>query len=173
MIRAKEGLSSSHDNFLYVPLPLRRRVLRYPLQNLRYLPWPSPNPHRLGSLYLLLSQKPLRRCRIRFMLRTAHLLHLASTQASLPKPEVLLPRTLASPWTGLTPASYRELVAQLRHFNLLGVMTSELLDARGSRLSNPRENQYSKMCANDAEKLKELEKEKSRLKTVVFDLTLG
>ena len=59
-----------------------------------------------------------------------NLLHLASTQASLPKPEVSLPRTLASPWTGLTPASYRELVAQLRHFNLLGVMTSELLDAR-------------------------------------------
>ena len=56
MIRAKEGLSSSHDNFPNVPLPLRRGVLGYPLQNLRYLPWPSPNPHRLGSPCILLSQ---------------------------------------------------------------------------------------------------------------------
>ena len=63
------------------------------------------------------------------MLRTAHLIHPASTQASLPKPEVSLPRALASPWTGLAPASYRELVAQLRHFYLLVAMTSELLDA--------------------------------------------
>ena len=62
------------------------------------------------------------------MLRTAHLIHPASTRASLPKPEVSLPRTLASPWTGLTPASYRELVAQLRHFYLLVLMTPELLD---------------------------------------------
>ena len=99
-----------------------------------------PNPHRLGSLYFLLSQNPLRRCRIRFMLRTAHLVHLASTQASLPKPEVSLPRTLASPWTGLAPASYRELVARLRHFYLLVLMTSELLDARGFRLSDGRTN---------------------------------
>ena len=132
-IRAKEGLSGSHDNFWYVPLPLRRRVLRHPLQNPRCLPWPSPNTHKLGSLHFLFSQKPLRRCRIRFMRRSAHRIHLTSNQASLPKPKVLLPRTLASPWTGLTPASYRELVARLRHFSLLGVMTPELLDARGSR----------------------------------------
>ena len=51
------------------------------------------------------------------------------------KPEVSLPRALASPWTGLAPTSHRELVAQLRHFNLLAVMTPELLDARGSRLN--------------------------------------
>ena len=35
---------------------------------------------------------------------------------------------------------------------------------------NLRKNQYGKMCAIDAKKLKELEKENSRLKTVVFDL---
>ena len=34
------------------------------------------------------------------------------------------------------------------------------------------QNQYGGMGANDAKKLKELEKENSRLKTVVFDLTL-
>ena len=106
------GLSSSHDNFLYVPLPLRRRVLRHPLQIPWCLPWPSPASYRLGSLHFLLSQKLLRRCRIRFMLRTAHLFYLASTLTSLSDPEVSLPRTLASPWTGLTSASYRELVAR-------------------------------------------------------------
>ena len=118
-IRAKEGLSGSHDNFWYVPLPLRRRVLRHPLQIPWCLPWPSPETHKLGSLYLLLSQKPLRRCRIRFMLRTAHLVHPASTLTSLSDPEVSLPRTLASPWTGLSPASYRELVARSMSSDLL------------------------------------------------------
>ncbi|SHF04026.1 hypothetical protein SAMN02745225_02318 [Ferrithrix thermotolerans DSM 19514] len=39
--------------------------------------------------------------RIRFMLRTAHLVHPASTLTSLSNPEASLPRTLASPWTGL------------------------------------------------------------------------
>ena len=33
-------------------------------------------------------------------------------------------------------------------------------------------NQYGAMLANDAKKLKELEKENSRLKTIVADLTL-
>ena len=30
--------------------PLRRRVLRHPLQDFEHLPWPSPNPHKLGTL---------------------------------------------------------------------------------------------------------------------------
>ncbi len=47
---AEEGLSSSHDSRPTVPRPLRRRVPRRPLQALRRLPWPSPNPHRLGTL---------------------------------------------------------------------------------------------------------------------------
>ena len=38
----EEGLSSSYDNLLDVPRPLRRRVLRHPLQVPRCLPWPSP-----------------------------------------------------------------------------------------------------------------------------------
>src|SRR6266545_4523793 len=40
-----------------------------------------------------------------------------------------LPGTLASPRTGLAPAGCPELVAQLRHNNLLVVMASKLLDA--------------------------------------------
>ena len=40
-----------------------------------------------------------------------------------------LPGTLASPRTGLTPAGCPELVARLRHNNLLVVMASKLLDA--------------------------------------------
>ena len=39
---AEEGLSSSQDNLLTVPRPLRRGVLRRPLQVPRRLPWPSP-----------------------------------------------------------------------------------------------------------------------------------
>src|SRR5215831_11208936 len=46
---AKEALSSSHDNLLTVPRPIRREVLQYPLQDLRHRPWPSPGTHRLGS----------------------------------------------------------------------------------------------------------------------------
>ncbi len=67
------------------------------------------------------------------MLRTECLFHLASTLVSLPESEGSLPRTLASSWTGLAPVSYRELVARLRHFDLLVSITSELLDARGLR----------------------------------------
>jgi hypothetical protein len=40
-----------------------------------------------------------------------------------------LPGTLASPRTGLAPAGCPELVARLRHNNLLVVMASKLLDA--------------------------------------------
>ena len=43
------------------------------------------------------------------MLRTGQLLHPASTPASQPKPGASLPRTLASPRTGLAPAGHREL----------------------------------------------------------------
>ena len=60
--------------------------------------------------------------RLRFMLRTGQSLApsqglccSASTTASRPSPGAVLPRTLASPRTGLTPAGCRELVARLRH----------------------------------------------------------
>ncbi len=84
---ATEGLSSSHDNPLTIPRPLRRRVLGHPLQALWCRPWPSPAKYRLGSLL-----------------------------------GVLLPGTLASPRTGLTPAGCRELVARLRRGALLSVV---------------------------------------------------
>jgi hypothetical protein len=48
------------------------------------------------------------------MLRTADLIHPASTQASRPTSGVSLPGTLASPRTGLAPAGPRELGAQVR-----------------------------------------------------------
>ncbi len=57
--------------------------------------------------------------RTRCMLGTAHLVHPASTLTSLSNPEASLPRTLASPWTGLSPASYRELVARSMSSDLL------------------------------------------------------
>ena|SRR5487761_680487 len=46
---AEEGLSSSHDNRVTIPSPIRRGVLRYPLQDLWHLPWPSPCANGLGS----------------------------------------------------------------------------------------------------------------------------
>jgi hypothetical protein len=82
------------------PTPQSFIVLLYP----RRLPWPSPNPHGLGTLLPRRSGKPLRRCRLRFMLRTGHLFHPASAPASRPYPEVSLPGTLASPRTALSPA---------------------------------------------------------------------
>src|SRR3954471_17730028 len=59
-----------------------------------------------------------------------------STPVSQPMPGAVLPRTLASPRTGLTPAGCRELVARLRHHDLLVVTAPELLDARWN--PNPR-----------------------------------
>src|SRR5213592_2404198 len=60
------------------------------------------------------------------MLRTGQLLApsqgrrcSASTTGSRPPPGAVLPGTLASPRTGLTPAGCRELVARLRHGELL------------------------------------------------------
>ena len=47
---------------------------------------------------------------------------------SHPASGAALPRTLASPRTGLTPAGCRELVARLRHNAILSVMAPELLD---------------------------------------------
>src|SRR6266508_3905860 len=65
--------------------------------------------------------------RLRITLRTGQLLApsqglgcSASTAGSHPTPGAVLPGTLASPRTGLTPAGCRELVARLRHHNLLG-----------------------------------------------------
>ena len=57
-VGAEEGLSSSLDNLLTVPRPLRRRVHRHPLQDPGCLPWPSPNPHRLGTLSPAKRQNP-------------------------------------------------------------------------------------------------------------------
>src|SRR5215203_2479520 len=92
-----------------------RRVPRRPLQVPKRLPWPSPNPHRLGTLSSPPKREPSRRCRLRYTLRTEQLLHPASTPASRPDPGASLPGTLASPRTRLTPAGCRELDARLRH----------------------------------------------------------
>ena len=64
------------------------------------------------------------------MLRTVNSIHPASTLAFRPTPEVSLPRALAPPRTGLAPASYRDLVAQLRHVDSFVLMAPELLDAQ-------------------------------------------
>src|SRR5436189_914275 len=60
----------------------------------------------------------------------------ASTPGSHPTPGVLLPGTLASPRTGLTPAGCRELVARLRRAALLSVVSApELLDAHSAGIA--------------------------------------
>ena len=46
---AEEDLSSSKDNPLTIPRPLRREVPRHRLQDQRCRPWPSPLGNRLGS----------------------------------------------------------------------------------------------------------------------------
>jgi hypothetical protein len=65
------------------------------------------------------------------MLRTGQLLGPASNPASRPRTGALLPGTLASPRTGLTPAGYPQLVDWLCHhnINLLVAMAPNLLDA--------------------------------------------
>src|ERR1039458_4264856 len=63
------------------------------------------------------------------MLRTGQLLRPASHPASRPRTGASLPGTLASPRTGLSPAGSPQLVAWLRHDNLLVVMAPKLLDA--------------------------------------------
>ncbi len=42
-------ISSSEDNLLTIPRPLRREVLGHPLQDQRCFPWPSPYRNGLGS----------------------------------------------------------------------------------------------------------------------------
>src|ERR1035437_9395858 len=64
------------------------------------------------------------------MLRTATLLHPASTPASRPTPGASLPGTLVSPRTGRAPAGHRELVARLCHDCSFALTAPELLDAR-------------------------------------------
>ena len=68
------------------------------------------------------------------MLRTGQLLGPASHPASRPRTGALLPGTLASPRTGLSPAGCPQLVEWLRHhnINLLVVMAPNLLDDPGS-----------------------------------------
>jgi hypothetical protein len=46
---AEEDLSSSEDNPLTIPRPLRREVHKHRLQDQRCRPWPSPLGNRLGS----------------------------------------------------------------------------------------------------------------------------
>src|SRR5215218_2901131 len=70
----------------------------------------------------------------------------ASTSRSRPTPGVLLPGTLASPRTGLTPAGCRELVARLRR----GALLSVLLGARATGRTFLR-NHGTPVLRNDAE----------------------
>lgn len=55
----EEALSSSQDNLPTVPHPLRRRILKYPLQALRYRPWPSPIIQGLGFLLVPALAEPV------------------------------------------------------------------------------------------------------------------
>jgi len=134
---AEEGLSSSEDNLLTIPSPLRREVLGHPLQDRGCFPWPSPLSDRLGSsLFHPLGWTALTtlvRLPLRYGLVSCHRL---SAVKSLrfdggisPDTGSQLPGTLASPRTGLAPAGCPQLVARLRHDDLLVVMASELLDA--------------------------------------------
>ncbi len=76
------------------------------------------------------------------MLRTGQLLGPASNPASRPRTGALLPGTLASPRTGLTPAGCPQLVDWLRHHNmgLLVVMAPNLLDTPPERRARERDS---------------------------------
>src|SRR5215218_8192008 len=63
----------------------------------------------------------------------------ASTPGSRPTPGVLLPGTLASPRTGLTPAGCRELVARLRRGALLSVLLGARATGRTFRRNRHKE----------------------------------
>src|SRR5437660_9725546 len=67
------------------------------------------------------------------MLPTGQLLGPAPNPASQPRTGAPLPGTLASPRAGLAPAGCPQLVARLRHNNLLVVMAPKLLDAPPER----------------------------------------
>src|SRR5215217_4684576 len=108
---AEEGLPSSQDNHLTVPRPLRRRVPRHPLPSPRCLPWPSPSRNRLGSLLTARRRWHLTTlAQASHVLRTGQSLHPATHPASRPRTRASLPRTRASPRTGLAPAGSPELV---------------------------------------------------------------
>ena len=118
---AQEALSSSQDNRPTVPHPLRRRILRYPLQAPRYRPWPSPIIHRLGFLLvpgfregfvttlqvsLHATDRPFARPP-----RVGTLSFRFDARIS-PHAGNQLPGTLASPRTGRTPAGCPELIVR-------------------------------------------------------------
>jgi len=129
---AEEGLSSSEDNLLAIPRPLRREVLRHPLQDPRCLPWPSPFRNGLGSpLFHPLGQTgttTLVGLHLRYGLVSCHRLAAVSSlrfDAGIsPDVRSQLPGTLASPRTELAPAGCPQLVTRLRHDDLLVVMAS-------------------------------------------------
>src|SRR5690606_21409475 len=79
-----------------------------------HLPWPSPPGHGLGSL-----TRNNDAAGFTSRYGPASRIHPAPTPASQPKLGASLPGTLASPRTGLTPASHRELTVKLRHNNHL------------------------------------------------------
>ena len=124
---AEEALSSSHDNLLTVPRPPTPEGSSPPAPGSQAASMafalPSRARHPLGPPHGGFGDDARR---LRFMLRTGQSLapsqglrRSASTTASLPPPGAVLPGTLASPRTGLTPAGCRELVARLRHHDLL------------------------------------------------------
>ena len=143
---AEWGPSSSLDSLLTVPRPLRGESLGtrcsrttgafHSLRQIHGGSVPHFPAHRRGSGGATsppIGGNPLRRCRLRFTLPTGHLLHVASTSASQPKPEASLRRTPASPRTD----SHRPTVESLyssRHVRSFAFMVSELQDVGESRL---------------------------------------
>src|SRR5215207_4158196 len=75
----------------------------------------------------------------------------ASTPGSRPTPGVLLPGTLASPRTGLTPAGCRELVARLRRGALLSVVLGARATGRTSRPNPPAQAAVCDAAARQAD----------------------
>ncbi len=102
---AEEGLSSSQGSLLAVQHPLRRRVLRHPLQDPGCFPWPSPQPEGLGSLLVRLSAGLRDDACSGFAAA-------ADRPVARPLPGAL-PGTLASPRTRLPLAGCPELVARV------------------------------------------------------------
>ena len=81
------------------------------------------------------------------MLRTMTSIHPASTLVFRPTPEASLPRALAPPRTGLAPASYRDLVARLRHVDSFVFMAPELLDAHSDIRLTRAGNLRGRLCS--------------------------
>ena len=130
-------LVSSKDNPLTIPRPLRREVPRHRLQDQRCRPWPSPLRNRLGSSLTHRGGSGVTTLQASLHVADWSVApsrfapHLSMTHGDLTT------GTLASPRTGLPPAGCPQLVAQLRHDNLLVVMAPKLLDAPLSRRSSP------------------------------------